>query len=133
MMKKEKQSSGKALSEAAKKYIEEHSAEKYSMERMAGALFVNGCYLLRSFKAQEGVTPLYYHHKIRCDNAKKLLSRTDLSITEVGEQVGFVSSSHFAHIFKKMEGCTPSEYRAQYSIEHTTENDKETENNPLSP
>ncbi len=108
---KEKQASGKALSEAAQAYMKAHCEEKFSLEEMAKALYVNASYLLRTFKRHTGTTPLYYHHRLRCARAKTLLAQTDLSISEVGEAAGFVSSSHFSHIFRKTEGCTPSEYR----------------------
>ena len=107
----EKQASGKSLSIAAQHYIEDHITEKFSLQKMADALFVNGSYLLRTFKRCTGMTPLSYHHLVRCLIAKKLLVNTDQSITEIGEAAGFVSSSHFTHIFKKTLGCTPSEYR----------------------
>jgi AraC-like DNA-binding protein len=29
----------------------------------------------------------------------------------VGEDVGFVSPAHFSHVFRKMTGLTPTEYR----------------------
>ena len=104
---------GKDLSEAAREYIETHSAEKFSLKEMAGALFVNGSYLLRTFKRHTGMTPLSYHHQIRCQKAKVFLAETDQSISEIGEAVGFVSSSHFSHIFRKTVGCSPSEYRVR--------------------
>ncbi len=110
---KERQPGEKDLSRAAQDYIEAHSAERFSLQEMAGALFVNGSYLLRVFKRSMGMTPLSYHHRIRCQKAKDLLAQTDRTISEIGEAVGFVSSSHFSHIFRKTEGCTPSEYRAQ--------------------
>ena len=109
-----KPSGGKRLSEAAQAYIEEHSAEKFSLDEMAKSLFVNGSYLLRAFKRDTGMTLLCYHHRVRCAKAKKLLTETGMSVSGIGESVGFVSSSHFSHIFRKMEGCTPSEYRKQH-------------------
>ena len=108
---KDIQYDGKDLSGAARVYIEAHSTERFSLREMAGALFVNGSYLLRTFKRHTGMTPLYYHHQVRCQKAKELLVQTNRSISEIGEAVGFVSSSHFTHIFRKTEGCTPSEYR----------------------
>ena len=102
---------GKDLSRAAQDYIEAHSAERFSLREMAGTLFVNGSYLLRVFKRHTGMTPLNYHHQVRCRKAKELLVQTNMSISEIGEAAGFVSSSHFSHIFRKTEGCTPSEYR----------------------
>ena len=106
-----KETSGMALSQAASGYIEQHSREKFSLQRMADDLFVNASYLLRVFKKHTGFTPLAYHNYIRCERAKGLLAGTSEEISEIGEMVGFVSSAHFSHVFKKTEGCTPSEYR----------------------
>jgi len=106
-----KQTSGESLARAAQEYIEAHSKDKFSLDAMAGELYVNGSYLLRTFRRYTNMTPLHYHHIVRCAKAKELLLQTDRSISEVGEMVGFVSSAHFAHIFRKTEGCTPSAYR----------------------
>ena len=113
----EKQSGGQALSEAACAWLETHSAEKYSLEEMAKALFVNGSYLMRTFKRHTGMTPLAYHHRLRCAKAKELLSSSGLTVSQVGEAVGYVSSSHFSHIFRKLEGCSPSEYQKSHRHE----------------
>ncbi len=102
------------LAKAAQSYMESHSRERFSLQEMADALFVNGSYLLRTFRRCMGITPLRYHHRVRCREAEELLTRTDLSISEIGETVGFATSSHFTHIFKKTVGCTPSEYRSTH-------------------
>ena len=109
-----KQDGGAALSAAAQAYMEAHSVEKFSLERMAKALFVNGSYLTRAFKRHTGMTPLAYHHRVRCAKAKDLLTRSELSVSQVGEAVGYVSSSHFSHIFRKLEGCSPSEFQKSH-------------------
>ena len=106
-----KEPSGESLAKAARNYIEAHSKDKFSLEKMAGALYVNGSYLMRVFKRHMGMTPLNYHHFVRCRKAKELLLQTDKSISEIGEMAGFVSSSHFSHIFRKTEGCSPGAYR----------------------
>jgi two-component system response regulator YesN len=98
----------------AKEYIEEHCREKFSLKKMSGELYVNGSYLLRIFRKHTGYTLLGYHNHVRCEKAKELLRRPDVSISDVGETVGFVSSSHFSHVFRKTEGCTPSEYRLRF-------------------
>ena len=102
---------GQALTQTAKAYVEAHSEEKFALQAVADALFVNGSYLLRVFKANTGHTLLWYHNHIRCERAKELLRLRDRSISQVGEQVGFVSSAHFSHVFKKMTGMTPTDYR----------------------
>lgn len=104
---------GSELTQAAKEYIHAHSAEKFSLQNIAGALYVNGSYLLRTFKASTAHTLLWYHNYIRCEKARDMLTEQKKSISEVGEEAEFVSSSHFSHVFKKMTGMTPTEYRNQ--------------------
>ena len=104
--------SGRALTQAASAYIEAHSADKFSLQALSDALFVNGSYLLRLFRSRTGQTLLGYHNRVRCDKAQALLRDTGLSISEVGEAVGFVSSAHFSHVFKKTTGMTPTEFRS---------------------
>jgi two-component system response regulator YesN len=65
------------------------------LDEIAGALYVNGNYLSRVFKRETGQTLLHYHNAVRCEKAKRLLSDTDLSVSEVSEAVGFVSPAHF--------------------------------------
>lgn len=111
MAQTKRKDSGETLTEAARDYIDAHSDEKFSLAAMADALFVNRCYLLRVFKAHTGVTLLAYHNAVRCEKAKALLADGDISISQAGEAAGFVSSSHFSHVFKKTVGVTPTAYR----------------------
>ncbi len=106
--------SGRALTQAAMAYIEGHSTDKFSLQTLSDALFVNGSYLLRVFKANTGHTLLWYHNHIRCEHAMRLLAEADVSISQAGEEAGFVSSAHFSHVFKKMTGLTPTEYRVAH-------------------
>ena len=47
----------------------------------------------------------------RIDKAKALLSETDKSISEIVEDLGFVSSSHFYDLFHKLTGMSPGAYQ----------------------
>ena len=120
---REKQDGSTSLAAAAQAYMEAHSAEKFSLEKMAKALYVNGSYLTRAFRRQTGMTPLSYHHRLRCAKAKELLTRSELTVSQVGEAVGYVSSSHFAHIFRKLEGCAPSEFQKSHRPKAEPENE----------
>ena len=106
-----KKTGGEILAQAATGYIEAHNKEKFSLQKMAGALYVNGSYLLRAFRKSTGFTPLAYHNHIRCRRAMELLADPGMSVSQIGEAVGFVSSAHFSHVFKKEAGCTPTEFR----------------------
>ena len=110
--------SSNRLVSAVEAYLSLHSNEKFSLQETALEMHVNGSYLLRVYKAHTGHTLLWYHSSIRCEKAKKLLAESELSISEIGGAVGFVSSAHFSRIFRKMTGMTPSAYRLEYQTEN---------------
>ena len=49
----------------------------------------------------------------RIEHASKLLKETDLPITEIMLEAGFVSKSSFNTEFKRIVGQTPSQFRAE--------------------
>ena len=112
---------GKQLALQAAYYIREHSEQKFSLSEMAGALFVNSSYLARVFKHETGHTLLWYHNAVRCENAKKTLLETKLSVAEIGSAVGYISPAHFSHQFRKITGLSPSEWRIKAEKSSQTE------------
>ena len=96
----------------AKEYIEEHYTEKFSLDAVADALYINKIYLSKSFKKATGSTLLAYHNMTRCSRAAEMLSSSDLHVEIIGSMVGYVTPSHFAKVFRSIYGCSPSEYRA---------------------
>ncbi len=104
----------KELAAAAEKLVRENYKEKFSLDALAGSLHIDKSYLLRTFKEVTGSTLLEFHNRVRCEKAKELLYRPELSISSIASQVGYVSASHFAQVFKRVEGCTPTQFRAAY-------------------
>jgi AraC-like DNA-binding protein len=99
------------LTESAVRYLNEHCMERFSLDDMANALFVNKHYLARTFRECTGSTPLYYHNELRCQQARKLLADPGYSIQIVAFRAGFTSASHFSRVFREHTGMTPTEYR----------------------
>ena len=102
------------IAKRASKYIEEHYTDKFSLDRIADALYINKIYLSKSFKAATGSTLLAYHNKVRCEHAAELLRDTDLKVEIIGSMTGYVTPSHFARVFKSIYGYSPTEFRARY-------------------
>ena len=102
------------LAKAAEQYVREHYTDKFSLSVLADTLHVDKSYLLRTFKSVTGHTLLEYHNLVRCEIAKELLTRPELSASFIASEVGYVSASHFSQVFRKTVGCTPSEYRERY-------------------
>ena len=102
------------LAEEAKEYLKEHYTDKFDLESLADALHINKFYLVRTFRENTGFTLLAYHSSLRCDAAKQLLQKLELSISYIGSVTGFSSASHFSQVFRKMTGKSPREYRREY-------------------
>ena len=45
------------------------------------------------------------------EEAKKLLSFSDSSLSEIAERLGYGDPYYFSHCFKRIVGCSPLEYR----------------------
>jgi AraC-like DNA-binding protein len=54
-------------------------------------------------------------NKLRITESKRLLSETDLQISEVAYKVGYANISHFNRVFKEAESCTPNDFRKKAS------------------
>lgn len=63
------------------------------------------------FKKESGMTIRAYCNNLKLEDAKKLLLKTDIPITEIALNVGFNDTSYFIHIFKNTFGISPLQYR----------------------
>jgi len=54
-----------------------------------------------------------YHITLRMDEARRLLRETKMSVVEVALDVGYADPSHFAQLFRRETGLSPSDYRRQ--------------------
>lgn len=70
--------------------------------------------LYNKIKELTGMGANDYINRRRIDRAIILLTQSDMSITEISEQVGFTYQRYFSTLFKEMKGMTPSQFRAQH-------------------
>ncbi len=92
-------------------YIEENRSQKITLESLAKRFNVSPSHLSRTFFNAYGTSPINYLINARVTYATELLLKSNLSITEISEQVGYDNPAHFNHMFLKRIGCTPAEYR----------------------
>ena len=65
----------------------------------------------RQFKQETGMTPGQFLSFLRIDQAKRLLSTTDMEIGEVAASCGFSDSNYFSRVFRRSTGLTPTAFR----------------------
>lgn len=56
----------------------------------------------------------------RIEQAKRLPTQTEASVTEIAFQAGFQSSAYFTKTFRTLQGMTPTAFRQQNKAEKTS-------------
>jgi AraC-like DNA-binding protein len=92
-------------------YISSHVEEKISLTDLASSIGYSEYYLSRKFKTETGEAINLFIRKAKMERAKRLLSDTEESVTDIAARLGFCSRSYFAATFSEMEKVTPVEYR----------------------
>jgi AraC family transcriptional regulator len=64
------------------------------------------------FKQVTGMSPLQFVVRERIVCAQKLICETSRSLIEIALEVGYTSPSHFAKVFRRVVGVTPTEFRS---------------------
>ncbi len=104
------------LGERIRNYLDEHYMEPLDLPDIAADLHMSAPYLSHVFKRTFGYSPVNYLLRRRIGEAQTLLITTDLSITEIGERIGYETTSYFSTHFTKQVGMSPKKYRKTYVV-----------------
>ena len=106
--------SDRRYSDAVRKsirYMQSHFSENVTLEVLGELTGYSNLHLLRLFRQDLGQTPHNFLTAVRLEQAKKLLSETDVGLEEIAQTCGFRSVSHFKSLFKQQTHYTPGSYR----------------------
>ncbi|HTX59776.1 MAG TPA: AlkA N-terminal domain-containing protein [Verrucomicrobiae bacterium] len=103
---------GSRLARAAASAIGDGALDGGSLTGLAAALRTTDRHLRRSFNAHFGVTPIAYARTQRLLLAKRLLTDTQLSVTQVARASGFGSLRRFNALFKRRYRLNPAQLRS---------------------
>jgi transcriptional regulator of acetoin/glycerol metabolism/AraC-like DNA-binding protein len=92
-------------------YVDSHLDKPIDVESLAAAAGLSTYHFARSFKQSEGNTPHDFVLKRRLAKARELMSRPDLSLSEIAVATGFADQSHFTRRFHEVVGISPGKFR----------------------
>ena len=70
----------------------------------------------RRFANATGLPPIAYVQRLRVEDAKRRLERTDASVDEISWRVGYEDSAFFRRLFKRTTGLSPGAYRKRFRV-----------------
>jgi transcriptional regulator GlxA family with amidase domain len=102
--------------ERARRWLEDHLHEPYSLAATARAANTSGRSLLRHFRATFDKTPLQMLHELRVTQARMLLETTYLPLETVSERCGWRDPAMLRRVFQRETGLSPARYRERYRL-----------------
>ena len=97
--------------DAAIAYIHQHLYEPMELSVLADHVSYSKYHFARIFKERTGLSPLYYISALRLQRAKDLLLKTNLTIRDIGLEIGQQSVGTFSTRFIERVGMSPARFR----------------------
>lgn len=99
------------------RYMENHYAENISLQDLAKEVFLSPGHLSLNFRKETGLKINDWLNCYRIEQAKALLVKENIPITEIAERVGFSSYKYFSMLFLKYVNMSARSYRNQLLTE----------------
>ncbi len=101
---------------SAQKWLSTHFSVANPVEEMIKRSKLAERTFKRRFTAATGLTPIAYVQRLRIEDAKRRLERTEAAVDEISWRVGYEDSAFFRRIFKRTTGLAPGAYRKRFRI-----------------
>ncbi len=107
---------GDAEIAAAQAWLKTHFSVASPVDEMIRRSHLAERTFKRRFTAATGLSPIDYVQRLRVEDAKRRLERTDAPVDEIGWRVGYEDAAFFRRLFKRTTGMAPGAYRKRFRI-----------------
>jgi transcriptional regulator GlxA family with amidase domain len=107
---------GDAAIGKAQDWIAKHFSVVNPLEEMSRRAGLTERTFKRRFTSATGLSPTAYVQRLRIEDAKRRLERTEASVDDISWQVGYEEPAFFRRLFKRMTGLAPGAYRRRFRI-----------------
>ncbi len=109
--------SSDSMQQRLQTFLSEHLKERVTLKDLSNFLGYSQKYCSEFFRVRMGVCFSHYVKTLRITRATGLLRDHDLPLAHIAERLGFSDSFAFSHFFKRVMGCSPSEFRRQQVVQ----------------
>ena len=102
--------------QSAQQWLDTHFSVAHPVEEMIKRSRLAERTFKRRFTQATGLTPLAYVQRLRIEDAKRRLERTEAPIDKISWQVGYEDAAFFRRLFKRTTGMAPGAYRKRFRI-----------------
>lgn len=98
------------------RYIRENYYKEITLTVLAELICCNPVYLSNTYSKVFQISPMKYLQDFRMRKAKKFLTKTDMPVNKIANQLGYISNSQFNNLFKRYFNITPTQFRLVNSM-----------------
>jgi DNA-binding GntR family transcriptional regulator/AraC-like DNA-binding protein len=105
---------GPARMRRIKELVHAKMEDELTIDEMAQSVGLSTAHFSQMFRNSTGETPHQFllRHRIGC--AKEILRSAEARVLDVAVACGFKTQQHFARVFRRMCGASPTEYRQEF-------------------
>lgn len=107
---------GDAEIESAQRWLSEHFSVANPVDEVIKRSKLAERTFKRRFTHATGLTPIAYVQRLRIEDAKRRLERTDAPVDDISWRAGYEDPAFFRRLFKRTTGLTPGAYRRRFRI-----------------
>lgn len=100
----------------AQEFMLEHMDEPIRVPTLAAAVGMSASHFAAVFREATGGGVIEYLTRLRMARARELLGLTRRPVAEIALAVGYEDAFYFSRQFRKLHGCSPSEFRAGFDV-----------------
>lgn len=97
--------------ENAIEYVEKNYPDNFKIADLAKECHMSETHFRRVFQEKMNMTPVEYVNFVRVKKACELIDKTDISMEDVAEKVGFITPSTFNRNFRRIIGTSPYQWK----------------------
>jgi transcriptional regulator GlxA family with amidase domain len=101
---------------SAQQWLQKHFAVASPIEEVIKRSKLAERTFKRRFVSATGLAPIAYVQRLRIEDAKRRLERTEDSVEEVSWRVGYEDAAFFRRLFRRITGLAPGAYRKRFCI-----------------
>ena len=88
--------------------------DELSLDKMAEAAGLSTAHFSTMFRKSTGESPHEFVLRLRVERAKGMLRTADARVMDIAVACGFKTQQHFARVFRRLCGTSPTEYRQEF-------------------